>query len=146
MPKIDFYILTETTEKARLLFACRLIEKAYKQHFSLYIHTENETLAHAVDELLWTYRDDSFLPHHLIGEELNPPPPIQIGFGQPPQHKRDILLNLSQQIPTFYLQFSRVLELVINTPEQQQIARLRYRSYRDASHPIQTHKLESIEV
>ena len=146
MPKIDFYILSETTEKAGLLFACRLIEKAYKQNFSIYIHTQQAASAYALDELLWTYRDDSFLPHNLLGEELNPPPPIQIGFASAPQKPRDILINLSEEVPVFYSQFSRVLELVINTPDEQQKGRLRYRVYREAQHAIQTHKLESIEV
>ncbi len=147
MPKIDFYILAKSNEKARLHFACRLIEKIYKQNFSIYIHTQDTTHAHALDELLWTYRDDSFLPHNLIGEELYPAPPIQIGFTEAsPKKHRDILLNLSNQVPVFYAQFSRVLELVINIPNEQEAARVRYRSYRTAMHSIQTHKLESVEV
>lgn len=144
MPRIDFYILPIDSESARLHFACRLIEKAYKQKHRIYIHAENENEAHQLDELLWTYRDDSFLPHHLSGEGSDPPPPIQIGFQTVPLHERDILINLNMIIPEFYQQFSRVIELVI--PSVQNVSREHFKLYRAALHDIHTHKLETTEV
>jgi DNA polymerase-3 subunit chi len=145
MPKIDFYILTDSDEKARFALACRLIEKAYKNRHRIYIHTSNQEDAHRLDELLWTYREDSFLPHNLYGEGPTPAPPIQIGFGVTPEKQRDILINLSQEIPAFYTQFARVLECVANDPRQQELARANYRYYRAEGHEMNTHKLETIE-
>ncbi|HEX2549875.1 MAG TPA: DNA polymerase III subunit chi, partial [Gammaproteobacteria bacterium] len=96
MPKIDFYLLQESGAHDRLNFACRLIEKIYKQKHRIFIYVSNIKEAHDIDERLWTYREDSFLPHHIQGEGPNPPPPIQIGFSEAPLNERDILLNLSQ--------------------------------------------------
>lgn len=146
MPKIDFYILPESSLQSCLQWVCRLIEKAYKQRHRVYIHTENKQLAHQLDEMLWTYRDDSFLPHNLLGEGPEPPPPIQIGFDQLPEKHRDIMINLSQEIPAFYRQFSRILEPVRDAPEAQQAGRERYRTYRSQGFDIQTHKLQTIEL
>lgn len=146
MPKIDFYILATDSEADRLGFVCRLIEKAYKNQHRIYIHAESVALAHQLDELLWTYRDDSFLPHNLLGEGPDPAPPIQIGFEQKPVNHRDILINLQPSIPEFVTQFSRVCEIIRNDAECQAIARDNYREYRTRGYEINTHKLQSVEA
>lgn len=146
MTRIDFYLIPESNDDARLSFVCRLIEKAYKLRHRIYIHVENQTEAHRLDEMLWTYRDDSFLPHNLYGDGPDPAPPIQIGFNTSPEKQRDILINLSKNIPEFYPQFARVLELVTTDPEVQTNAREHYRVYRAKGHEITTHKLQSIEA
>ncbi len=143
MPKIDFYLLEESSMPHRLDFACRLIEKAYKHKHRIYVHVENVNDAHLLDEKLWTYRDDSFLPHHIQGEGPEPAPPIQIGYTKAPEKARDILLNLSFNVPEFYPQFKRILEIVINAPEAQNKAREHYREYRSKGFDIQTHHLQN---
>lgn len=146
MPKIDFYTLPEGGAKARLILACRLIEKAYKNQHRVYINTENEAEAHQLDEMLWTYREDSFLPHNIYGEGPEPTPPIQIGFAVTPEKHRDILINLSNQVPSFFEQFNRVLEIVANEPDMQARSRENYRVYRTQGYEITTHKLQTVEL
>lgn len=141
MPKIDFYILAENEPKSHFQFACRLIEKAHKNKHRIYIHTDSEADAHQIDEMLWTYREDSFLPHNLYGEGPEPAPPIQIGFNATPEKHRDILINLSKQIPAFFKQFNRVLELVPSESSLQEAARERFKQYRAQGFEITTHKL-----
>ncbi len=141
MPKIDFYLIPEPNDKERLAFACRLIEKIYKQQRRIYIHVENQVTAHYIDELLWTYREDSFLPHNLYGEGPDPAPPIQIGYDSLPTKHRDILINLSATVPEFYNQFSRILELISSDPAATELGRERYKFYRTQSINITTHKL-----
>jgi DNA polymerase-3 subunit chi len=145
MPKIDFYILSNPDAKAHFAFACRLIEKAYKNRHRIYIHTDNQQDAHHLDEMLWTYREDSFLPHNLYGDGPEPAPPIQIGFNVTPEKHRDILINLSNQVPDFFKQFNRVLELVGSEPSIQEAGRERFRSYRTHGIEITTHKLQPNE-
>lgn len=141
MPRIDFYILQEAGLSARLQFACKFIEKAYKNKHKVYIHTENQNDAHTLDELLWTYRDDSFIPHHLVGDGPKPPPPIQIGFQLKPESQYDILLNLSQTVPEFYKKFARIVELVTSDEPTQNLLRNHYRLYRANGHEITTHNI-----
>ena len=145
MPKIDFYILPDANTHARLQLACRLAEKAYKQKHRIYFHAENIDMAHQLDEMLWTYRDDSFLPHNLYGDGPDPAPPIQIGFDAIPEKHRDILINLHPQIPEFHRQFARILELISNDPTAQTLGRERFRLYRTNGFDINTHKLQTIE-
>ena len=145
MPKIDFYVIENKDPAAKLRLACRLIEKAYRNKHRIYIQTENKTEAHQLDELLWTYREDSFLPHNLYGDGPEPAPPIQLGFESSPEKHRDILLNLSKKVPDFYLQFSRILEIVSPDESSQTATREHYRYYRAEGHDINTHKLQSVE-
>jgi DNA polymerase-3 subunit chi len=145
MPKIDFYILSDPNPTSHLQLVCRLVEKAYKNRHRIYIHAHNKAQAYAVDELLWTYREDSFLPHNLYGEGPEPAPPIQIGFDAVPEKHRDILINISHDIPEFYTQFARILECVPNDAQLQELAREHYRLYRAQGHTITTHKLETVE-
>lgn len=141
MPRIDFYILQESDVKTRLDFTCRLTEKAYKNRHRIYIHTEHQADTHMLDELLWTYREDSFLPHNLVGDGPEPAPPIQIGFQLKPEKQRDILINLSTIIPEFYTQFARVIEIVSSNETIQTISREHYRTYRTNGFEITTHNI-----
>lgn len=144
MTAIDFYILPEASPLSRLQFVCRLIEKIYQQKHRIYIHAENKMQAHQLDELLWTYRDDSFLPHNLYGEGPEPAPPIQIGFEVTPEKQRDVLINLTAQVPVFHAQFQRVLEIVAQ--DAQEAARERYRFYRAQQFTLNTYKPQTTEV
>jgi len=139
MPRIDFYILQAEQNKDE--FICKLIEKAYKKRHRIYINAEDQEMAHHFDELLWTYKDDSFLPHNLYGDGPNQAPPIQIGFKIEP-NARDILINLSSEIPSFYKNFSRVIEIVDKEPATQKISRTHYKTYKSLGHEITTHKLQ----
>jgi DNA polymerase-3 subunit chi len=145
MPTFDFYIIEESQVNARLRLTCRLIEKAYKNRHRIYVHTDSETTAHQLDEMLWTYREDSFLPHNLYGDGPEPAPPIQIGFAVTPEKQRDILINLSKDVPIFYTQFTRVLEIISNETEIQAAGREHYKQYRADGHPINIHKLQTVE-
>jgi len=142
-PKIDFYLIPDTSEKKRLLFACHFIEEAYKQQHRIYIHTENQSLAQELDQLLWIYREDSFLPHELYHSKNNQIP-IQIGFNNiAPEIQQDILINLDKNVPEFYLQFARIVELVSDDPTVQAAARERYKFYRAQGAIINTHKISN---
>ena len=145
MPRIDFYIIEDENPSSRLRLACRLIEKAYKNRHRIYVHADSQAQAHQLDELLWTYREDSFLPHNLYGDGPEPAPPIQIGFDANPDKHRDILINLSKDIPDFYAQFARLLEIITTEPEIQSAGREHYRQYRAAGNEINTHKLQTVE-
>jgi DNA polymerase-3 subunit chi len=146
MPKIDFYILAETTAAARLNYVCRLVEKAHQQEHRVYVHTESDKDAFLIDELLWTYKEDSFIPHNLVGEGPNPPPAIQIGFSVPTAHQKDILINLTATVPEFHTQFQRIIEVIIEDAEITASGRERYKFYREKGYEIKTHKLQTIEA
>ena len=93
--RIDFYLLNEAAPEALWLTACRLLEKAYLKKHQVFVYCAHQQDAEHLDELLWTFKPDSFIPHHIQGEGPEPPPPIQIGYSQEPRGFNDILFNLS---------------------------------------------------
>ncbi len=78
--RVDFYILKSAAAKPRLAFACRLIEKAYLRDMRVLVVNDTLTDAQAIDELLWTFGEHSFVPHAICADENSPDPvtPVQL--------------------------------------------------------------------
>jgi DNA polymerase-3 subunit chi len=148
--QIDFYVLATTSGQQSLLFACQLVEKAHAKQQHVYIHTNSLPEAEKIDALLWTYQDTSFLPHALYQPNDDNPPPIQIGTTESLIFAADnkinqstMLINLATKIPTFYAQFTHIAEIVFSEPAIQQLARERYKQYREQGHEINTIKISA---
>jgi len=137
----DFYILSKPDQQTRYLFACRLIEKAYHLGNQIFVHTQDETEANKLDNLLWTFKDNSFIPHNLQGESLTPPPPVQIGYAEEPKQFNNILINLSQNIPPYFKRFKRIIEIVPSDENWKQISRDHFKYYRTQGLSPNTHKI-----
>jgi DNA polymerase-3 subunit chi len=140
--RVDFYLLASDQPDARRLIACRLLEKAYSRGHRVYVHCANQEDAELLDDLLWSFRDDSFVPHNLLGEGPEPPPPVQIGFGKEPRGFNDILLNLAPEIPSFSTKFKRIMELVSNQETEKEQSRAHYKEYRARGCELNTHHIE----
>jgi DNA polymerase-3 subunit chi len=142
MPRIDFYFIPQMGFQACLLFACRLLEKAYLQQANpIYVHCENAEKARFFDQLLWTYRDDSFIPHHLYEEKPECESPIQIGYTLNPKIKADILLNLHPELPTSHDRFQRILEIIPKEAATLARAEERRAFYEKQGYTIHSHQL-----
>lgn len=143
MPRIDFYVLPDRRPDGRLLLACRLTEKAFGLGHRLYIHTESPEAARYLDDLLWTFRQNSFVPHALIpmesdGHEF---PPVLIGYREDPDVEADVLINLTPEVPAFFERFDRVVEVVNQDSEVLVRSRERFRHYKNRGYSPVSHRL-----
>ena len=145
MTQIDFYLLAGSDPQARERLACRLAEKIYKMDLRLYIHTAGPAHSQQLDELLWTFRAGSFVPHELdeAQAEGEPQVAVRIGHHEECAAAADVLINLAPQVPLFFSRFPRVAEIVDQDPERRRQGRERYRFYRDRGYPLKTHELPS---
>jgi DNA polymerase-3 subunit chi len=143
VPRVDFYVLDGADDRARLVYACRLIEKAYLQRHTVCVNVESAAEAEAFDTLLWTFSDQSFVPHAIAGDgavaALAPGTPVQVGCGV--AVAADLLVNLGREVPAFYESFPRVAELVDADPQRRDAGRRRFVQYRDRGHPPETHRV-----
>ena len=48
-----------------------LLEKSLERGWNVVVETSSQERAEALDNMLWTYRDDSFLPHSLAGGDAD---------------------------------------------------------------------------
>ena len=146
MIRIDFYIIEEGSEQATETFICRLTEKAWSHNNDVYIHAIDEQHAAKYDELLWTFNEESFIPHQLIQNETNKTETknIQIGHSgaeETPTTCHDVLINLNHEAPSFFSQFERVAEIITTDETSRTKGRERYQFYRDRGYALETHKM-----
>lgn len=139
MTQIDFYILPDTTPRSRALFTCRLAEKVFGLGQRSFVHLASEPEARVLDELMWTFRDRSFLPHALASDGHGEP--VLIGCSQDPSGEFQLLINLAPEVPVFFSRFERVAEVVDADPQIRARGRERFRFYKDRGYPLATHTL-----
>ena len=135
MTRIDFY-QTSGDEHA---FACRLIDMVYRKGHQIYVHTSAEEQAKTLNEQLWTFKEDSFVPHSLHSEAMDVP--IKIGFDHEPEEHQDVLINLSGQIPHFFSRFDRVAEIVPADQNSRKSARENYAYYKERGYVLNYHEI-----
>ena len=140
MPQIDFYLVQDAS---MVHVACKLLEKVYQQKMTAHAHCENETLATQANEMLWTFKDASFIPHELVSEINDHEPPISIGFGeQMPPAIYDVLLTLSAELPEFATQFERILFIIPTSNEAwKQVARDYYKDFKAQGWQVNHHTI-----
>ena len=141
LTRVDFYVLDDSSPRAREHGACRLAEKAWLQHHRVFVHTGSRTAAQALDELMWTFKQNSFLPHTIFPGETDEAVNVLVGDGTPPENETDVLINLSDEVPQFYQQFERVAEFVDATDHARAAGRKRFREYRDRGCAIESHNV-----
>jgi len=132
MTRIDFYQLNPERHRYDQI-VCQLCQKAYDNNQLTLLLTHDPQQSQHLDKKLWTFRDDSFLPHDSDAS-ANPVTPILIQDNPDPRGDRQLLINLSASVPPYFAQFERVIELV--TDDNRQQAREHYSYYKERGYPL----------
>ena len=143
MSRVDFYLLSD--ESGMYKFACIMASKAWSAGNHVYMYAETEDTAKKLDDLLWTFRDISFVPHEIYNETENNEVPITIGFGNHFPNHSQVMINLDYKIPEFAEKFSRIIEIVENNEKNKKVARQRYRQYKENDYEIHDHKIDNLK-
>ena len=142
MARVDFYVLTGSGDPTRNHFACRLAEKAYRQKNTVHIRVTDAATARHLDELLWTFRDGSFLPHELTdGGRGSGDAPVTVGVSAASSPAPDLLINLTDSVPENADSYMRIAEIVTSDDHSKSQSRRHFASYRDTGHQLETHKI-----
>ena len=139
MTRVGFYVVQAADQEQRLQVAARLADKAFQRGHRIFIHAADEAQARTLDELLWSFRPASFLPHGLQGQEHSDT--IAIGWGQEPLDHNDLLINLQLDIPPFFSRFQRVAEVVTQDPHSLQALRESWKFYKERGYQLEKHDL-----
>jgi len=139
MTRVGFYVVQAADQAQRLQVAVRLADKAFQQGHRIFINAVDETQARSLDELLWSFRPASFLPHGLHGQEHADT--IAIGWGQEPENHNDLLINLQLNIPRFFSRFQRVAEVVTQDPASLEALRASWKFYQERGYQLEKHDL-----
>jgi DNA polymerase-3 subunit chi len=117
----------------KLVYACRLLRKAYRQGRRVEVRGEADVLAR-LDPLLWTFEQQEFVPHARLqaGQRVEAPlhrTPIWLVAEARPDLQASVLVNLGPQPAADYARFERIVELVGTEALERQEGRQRWRYY-----------------
>ncbi len=144
MSQADFYIMKEAEDEQRFFVACRLTEKAMAQGLKVYIHTASEQSAQDMDDLLWSFKPESFIPHTIVGLEDNMDDeeiPVLIGYEGNASTKGQLLINLCDKVPDEHENFDRIAEIVPNREEAKAISREHWNTYKTLGFELKHHQM-----
>jgi len=149
MAEVDFYILSEDSDTARLKSTCTLIEQAFLNGERVLVWLENAAALSAFDNLLWTFGDRSFVPHEPLGTDPRSiEAPVQLAAvdalpGVVFDAGFTTLFMLRNAPDAAALRFPRVVEVVDAEPTRRSAGRERFRFYREHGATPRHHELKA---
>jgi DNA polymerase-3 subunit chi len=139
MTRVDFYVLTSSGDEARHQFACRLAEKAYRLGNRIHVVTPDAAGVQALDQLLWTFRDGSFVPHAPLPAEVEQVPVTLGASGEGLPAGAQLLINLTDA--PLAAEPPRIAEIVDAGEPGRQSGRQRFAAYRERGYTLETHHI-----
>lgn len=126
----------------KLGYACRLLRKASRGGHRCMVVLDGPDVA-ALDQALWTFVGNEFLPHARVGAPATVVrhSPILLGERINGEWPADVLVNLSSGVPDGLDSFERIVEVVSLDPQDRQLARQRWRLYTEQGHALVRHDL-----
>jgi DNA polymerase III subunit chi len=130
--RADFYLIAKPRflEKP-LLLVCELARKANDAGQPLLILAASAVQAELLDELLWEFDPDAYVPHQIAGmDEDDDVTPVLIVPPEAEAPMRPLVLNLRNEAVKGG--FERVLEVVPADDSAREPLRQRWKTYKDA--------------
>ncbi|MCG9598472.1 DNA polymerase III subunit chi [Vibrio sp. Isolate25] len=143
MPNATFYIIQSGSPQAKPQgfeqYVVFLSGHFAKQGAKVYLHCHDKQHAEQLAERFWQVEAEQYLAHNLVGEGPKYATGIEIGYqGVKPSWNRQLVINLAENETTFANKFAEVVDFVPCEEKAKQLARQRYKIYRQAGYQLQT--------
>jgi len=143
MNTATFYIIQPDSEQSKQTgfeaYVLFLVRHFSQQGAKVYLNASDREQAEQWDELMWQQQGDQFLPHNLVGEGPKNATAVEIGFtSQKASWNRQIVINVANDATNFAGTFAQVVDFVPCDENAKQLARERYKIYRQAGYQLQT--------
>jgi DNA polymerase-3 subunit chi len=129
MPRADFYLVTKPRyldDPLRLV--CELVKRCHGTGKPTLVLVRDAAQAEALDEALWAFEDDAYLPHQIAGiDEDDEITPILLVTPEVDAGARPLVINLRDA--AYRGVCERVLEVVPADPAARDPLRARWRDY-----------------
>jgi DNA polymerase-3 subunit chi len=106
MSEVLFYHL-ENQPLERVL--PQLLEKTLERGWKAVVETSSRARAEAIDAMLWTFRDDSFLPHGIAGEVADPEQPVLIATDEQNANAANVRFFVDRAVPKTATGYERIV-------------------------------------
>ena len=109
--RADFYLIAKPRFREEpLRLVCELARKAHDSGQPALVLARDRAQAEALDDLLWAFDDDAYVPHQIAGDEEDELTPVLIVPPDMDVPLRPLLINLRDAAVEG--DFERVLEVV----------------------------------
>ena len=140
--RADFYMIANKKQfvEQPLLLVCQLAQKAIASNQPCLIFCESAEQADFLDDLLWEFDDDAFVPHQVVGtDEDEDITPVLLVGPESETPMRPLAINLRTELPP--MGFERVLEIVPADEAARGPARARWLEYKKLGFKVTKHDL-----
>ncbi len=141
MARADFYLIAKPRFLDKpLLLVCELARKANDSGQPMLIFAASAAQAEELDELLWEFDPDAYIPHQIAGsDEDDDITPVLIVPPEMQSPMRTLVLNLRNE--PVQGDFARVLEVVPADEGSRSPSRERWKNYKDRGLAVQKHDM-----
>lgn len=140
MPRADFYLIDKPRfrdEPMRLV--CELAKRAFAAEQPLLILARSQEQAEEIDQWLWEFDDEAFIPHQIAGDDDDAMVAVLIAPPEVDPGDRALVLNLRDVCAPGT--WTRVLEVVAADPAERDGSRLRWSEYKRRGFEIAKHDM-----
>ena len=138
--RADFYLIAKPRFRDEpLLLVCELTKRAFAAQQPTLILTRDHAQAEALDELLWAFDEDAFIPHQLAGDDDDADTAVLIvppGVDTP---DRPLVINLREACASG--NFQRVLEVIPADEAERTGSRDRWSEYKRRGLELSKHDM-----
>lgn len=128
MPRAEFYLIDKPRFREEpLLLVCELARRAVDARRPTLVLARSVEQAEALDDLLWSFDPDAFVPHQIAGDEDDEVTAVLIVPPGAVTADRPLVINLRDECAVG--DFEAVKEVVPADPAERDGARQRWREY-----------------
>ena len=128
MPKADFYLIDKPRfREDPLLLVCELAKKAYEAQLPTLVLARSREQAEAIDDALWAFEDDAFVPHQVAGDDDDGDVAVLIVPPEIAADDRALVINLRDECAAG--RYETVKEVVPAEPAHREGSRRRWKEY-----------------
>ncbi|TCV95687.1 DNA polymerase III chi subunit [Luteibacter rhizovicinus] len=140
MRRADFYLIDKPRfREDPLLLVCELARRAHAAGQLTLILTRDFPQAEAVDEYLWSFDEDAYIPHQLAGDDDDEATAVLIVPPGVDTADRPLVINLRDTCAPG--QYDRVLEVVAADPAERDGSRVRWQDYKRGGFTVTKHDM-----
>ncbi|KHD23714.1 DNA polymerase III subunit chi [Vibrio caribbeanicus] len=147
MANATFYIIKPDSPQSNAVgfgdYVLFLARHFASQGAKVYLNCHDKSHAEQIAETFWQAEHHHFIAHNLVGEGPKYGTKVEIGYqAVKPSWNRQIVINLAENETTFANKFAEVVDFVPCEEKAKQLARERYKIYRQAGYQLQTIEIE----
>jgi len=140
MPRADFYLIDKPRFRDDpLLLVCELARRAFDGGQRTLVLARSFDQAEQLDEKLWEFDADAFVPHQIAGDDDDAITPVLIAPPETQTADRPLVINLRDECAPGM--FDRVLEVVPADEAQRLGSRQRWTTYKAAGFEVAKHDM-----